>query len=118
MAWSLGRRSKRSGDRLVDLRGRLAARSPVHQLVLAWQKIDAASRQLEAMSYRAVLHRGFSVTRRAGGQILRSTRQTKDGDRIRTELADGKITSIVGNTAPKAAPNRKQPPQAAPGLFE
>jgi exodeoxyribonuclease VII large subunit len=118
MAWALGRRSKRSGDRLADLRGRLAARSPVHQLVLAGQKIDAAARQLEAMSYRAVLHRGFSVTRRAEGQILRSARQAKDGDRIRTELADGKISSIVGNTAPKAAPNKKQPPQAAPGLFE
>ena len=82
-------------NRLEPLAGALAARTPAHLLQLARQRVDSAQRQLEAMSYRSVLARGYSVTRDAAGEILRSAKNVKSGQTIQTELADGKIKSIV-----------------------
>ena len=103
LAWALGGRSKRSGDQLAGMEARLLASHPGHRLRLARQKIDAARRQLEAMSYRSVLQRGFSVTRRGDGNILRSAADVRDGDRVETELADGKFASVVGQASPPAS---------------
>jgi len=117
LAWELGARSKLVSDRLGEVRRRLEACSPVHRLALARQKIAASARQLDAMSYRAVLGRGFSVTRGSGGKIIRSKTETHDGLTITTELADGKIASVVGQTG---VPKRKKPPlpESAGGLFD
>ncbi|MDP6047732.1 MAG: exodeoxyribonuclease VII large subunit [Phycisphaerae bacterium] len=98
LVWALGRRAKVSGDIIGDMSRRLAAGSPVHRIALAAQQIDAAARQLEAMSHRAVLGRGFSLTRDSNGNILRSASETSDGQTITTELSDGKVTSVVGPT--------------------
>ena len=95
LAWALGGWTKRWSEVVLALDGRLEAASPTHELKLARQKVDAAARQLEAMSYRAVLRRGFSVTRGADGEILRSTGAARPGQRIETELADGKFASHV-----------------------
>ena len=119
LAWVLGGRSKRAGDHLAGVEARLAAVHPAHRVALARQKLQAAGRQLEAMSHRSVLSRGFSVTRRADGTILRSAGAVKAGQRIETELADGRIHSIVDR-----APGAPLPPRAArtrpdqPRLFE
>jgi exodeoxyribonuclease VII large subunit len=116
MVWALGRRAKLTGDRLGEMTRRLEACSPVHRFALARQQVDAAARQLEAMSYRAVLGRGFSVTRDSDGQILRSTHQTSDGQTITTELSDGKVASVVGQTGVR---RRKPPPPSDDGkLFD
>ena len=108
LAWALGRRAKLTGDRLGEAARRLEACSPVHRFALARQQVDAAGRQLEAMSHRAVLGRGFSVTRDSDGNIIRSRVQTADGQTITTELADGKVTSVVGLTGVR----RKKKPSA------
>lgn len=133
LAWSLGGQAKRSGDRLGQLEARLLAASPIHRLKLARQQIDAAARQLEAMSYRAVLQRGFSVTRDSQGQILRSIQNVTAGDTIATELADGTFHSTVSQQDPlpadkrtAPAPKTKTPKQkrekpsvhSGPGLFD
>jgi len=116
LAWSLGRRAKLTGDVIGKLAGRLEAKSPAHRVALALQTIDAAARQLEAMSYRAVLQRGFSVTRDSGGKIVRSKDQTSDGQTITTELPDGKITSVVGPTGVRR--KSKPPPNCEGTLFD
>ena len=118
LAWALGGRSKREGDNLGRLEGRLTSASPAHRVRLARQQIDSAARHLEALSYRNVLARGFSVTRGRGGGILRSVGEAAEGQAIRTELTDGTIDSRVvatGRTA-KAAHREKNEPN--PTLFE
>jgi exodeoxyribonuclease VII large subunit len=97
LAWALGGRSKRAGDALAAWQGRLLAVQPGYRLRLACQRVAAAERQLEALSHRSVLHRGFSVTRRPDGAILRSIGDVGEGDWIATELADGRIRSRVGS---------------------
>ncbi|MFQ5512750.1 MAG: exodeoxyribonuclease VII large subunit, partial [Candidatus Krumholzibacteriia bacterium] len=53
---------------------------------------------LAAMSYKSVLGRGFSITRRKKGRdVVRSVGQVYDGDTIITQLRDGEFESQVRN---------------------
>jgi exodeoxyribonuclease VII large subunit len=130
LAWALGGRSKRAGEALSAVEGRLRAAHPKYRLRLARQRVDSLARQLESMSYRSVLGRGFSVTRGPDGQIVRSTGAVSAGDALRTELSDGQIDSRViaarradgvQGPAPKmppAAPARRRPTASGPSLFD
>jgi len=61
-------------------------------------QVQAEARRLEALSYRSVLNRGFSITRRKKTRtVVRSKSELKDGERLLTELADGEIESEVHN---------------------
>jgi exodeoxyribonuclease VII large subunit len=116
LRWALGGRSKRAGDALAGAAGRLAAASPVNRIRLARQQIDAAARQLDAMSYRRVLHRGFSVTRSKAGRILRAASEVLAGETIETELADGRLSSkVAGGGEPAALATAEAPADAGPG---
>jgi exodeoxyribonuclease VII large subunit len=95
LRWALGGRSKRAGDALAGIAGRLMAASPVNRIRLARQQVDGSARQLDAMSYRRVLRRGFSVTRGRAGRILRAASEALAGEMIETELADGRLSSKV-----------------------
>ena len=108
LAWALGGRSKRSGEALSALTARLHAVHPHHRLRLAQQQVAAAARQLEAMSYRNVLQRGFSVTRGANESILRLAADVAGGEQIETELADGKFKSIVEDHHSRSIKGRKR----------
>ena len=66
------------------------------------------------MSYRSVLARGFSVTRKTDGTILRSVNDVDSGQTLRTELADGTVESRTtddGATTPEGKPQRDEAPQ-------
>jgi len=117
LRWALGARSKRAGEAVASASARLVAASPAHRLRLARQEVAAAARQLEAMSYRRILRRGFSVTRGASGAILRSTAEAAGGEIIETELADGRLTSRVTGDSERSRRRRKPTPDG-PGLFE
>ena len=121
LAWALGRRARRAADALADGARRLVAVHPRHRLGLAGQRVEALRRQLDAMSYRAVLARGYSVTRRAAGDILRHAADASAGDLLETELADGRVRSRVGSD--DATPARPKRPARdgdgeAPTLFD
>jgi len=118
LGWALGRRAKASGDIMSGISRRLDACCPIHRVALATQQIDAAARQLEAMSHRAVLGRGFSVTRDSDGNILRSETETSDGQTITTELADGKVTSVVGPTGVRRNKRKKSTSDESATLFD
>ena len=115
LRWALGGRSKRAGEALGGAAGRLAAASPVNRVRLARQQVDGAARQLDAMSHRGVLRRGFSVTRSQAGRILRSASQALAGEMIETELADGKLRSRVESDGEDAARSANECPNAPPG---
>ena len=138
LRWDLGALAKRRGDRLARAAARLAGAHPRHRARLGRQTLSTFQRQLEllsrgalragtvelkryertleALSYRNVLRRGFSVTRDAKGTILRDPAGVHGGQRIRTELAAGEIRSVVeGPPAPKRKPKTPAPEQ--PTLF-
>ena len=95
LRWALGGKSKRAGDRLAMLESRLSGVNPKHRLAIAGQRLLSAERQLEALSYRSILARGFSVTKLADGQIVRSASQVPPGAQIKTFLHDGIVNSTV-----------------------
>ncbi|HSU69377.1 MAG TPA: exodeoxyribonuclease VII large subunit, partial [Tepidisphaeraceae bacterium] len=58
--------------------------------------LDANARQLEAVSPRSVLQRGYSITKRKkDGVTLRQASQVKPGEKIITRFADGELESTV-----------------------
>ena len=98
----LGARSKQAGEILAATEARLTASHPRNRLAMARSQLDATARHLEALGYRSILQRGFSVTRTADARIMRSAGETKPGERIETEVADGRFTSVV-DSSPKPA---------------
>lgn len=59
-----------------------------HQLV-------EISRALDAISPLATLHRGYSITRKENGSVIRDIAQVKTGEKIATKLAKGTIQCTI-----------------------
>jgi exodeoxyribonuclease VII large subunit len=59
------------------------------------QNVRRLDGQLKALSPLATLKRGYSITRTAGGDVVRSTRQARAGTKLATMVADGTIASTV-----------------------
>ena len=58
--------------------------------------LTALERQLESISPRNVLQRGYTLTYRKQDQtLLKSQQQVKPGDRLITHFADGQVESVV-----------------------
>jgi len=53
--------------------------------------------QLRALGPRAVLERGYSITRTMDGQVITKAKSVEAGQKLETLLADGKIISVVKN---------------------
>ena len=53
------------------------------------------AKRLDALSHKATLKRGYSITRTATGKIVKSRKAVKSADRIRTMVTDGEFDSIV-----------------------
>ncbi len=54
--------------------------------------------QLEALNPKQVLSRGYSISTNDKGQVIGSIRDVKPGEKIKTSLKDGYITSTVEST--------------------
>jgi exodeoxyribonuclease VII large subunit len=62
----------------------------------AHQRVEAMTRQLEALSPTGVLSRGYSITSiKKDGRIVRSVREIRAGDVLVTRLSDGTIQSVA-----------------------
>jgi exodeoxyribonuclease VII large subunit len=59
------------------------------------QQLQRLEGQLRALNPLAVLQRGYSVTRDASGRIIRSTTEVKTGQRVDTQVSDGRFESEV-----------------------
>lgn len=125
----------RRDSRLLDARARLRAAitaridetdtdAPTHDLLTAMERaitrsaesLESRARALELVGPASVLRRGYTATLRADGQAVRSTSDVAPGDRLRTIVADGEITSRVEpGTAPAAPPPRRRAPKAPDG---
>ena len=116
-------RAVRDRMRTVDLgerRARLDAclRAAVSQRA---QRLDGLHRALELASPVNVLRRGYSVTMRADGRLVRSPSDVRPGDTIDTRLADGSVRSVVeGERASRGPSPVRRPGREEPegGLFQ
>lgn len=57
--------------------------------------LDAFDRQLQALSPKNVLSRGYSMTTLKNGQLVKSAKDVKRGDVLVTQVADGTIESTA-----------------------
>lgn len=88
----------RREERLTQINQRLV-RVMRRAIASKREELTSISRELHAIGPAQVLARGFSVTARSDGSLVRSTAQTKPGETIVTTLADGKIRSVVDGDA-------------------
>ncbi|HCA57425.1 MAG TPA: exodeoxyribonuclease VII large subunit, partial [Blastocatellia bacterium] len=58
-------------------------------------RLEKAMAQLDALSPLRVLHRGYSITQRPDGQIIRDAAEVQAGDQIRVKLEKGNIEATV-----------------------
>jgi exodeoxyribonuclease VII large subunit len=82
-------------QRLVDLAQRLRLASG-NDLARREQTLQGLERHLQAVSPRAVLARGYSITtHKKSGAVVRSPTDARLGERLLTQFADGTIESTV-----------------------
>lgn len=90
-----GERLQVHRQRLDDLQARLAPAAK-GRLAEVRLHLEGLSGQLEGLSPLRVLERGYSITTRAkDGALVRSPRDAKPGEQLRTRLREGEVTSTV-----------------------
>jgi exodeoxyribonuclease VII large subunit len=67
-----------------------------HSVETHARRLQIASARLRLLSPQHVLERGFSITEDAKtGKVIRSADKVREGQRLRTKLAQGEVTSVV-----------------------
>ena len=87
----------RAAERLDTRRDKLVTWVPkiVADRILEVERIETSVRLLDPKN---VLARGWSITRDAGGNVVRSVSDATPGSELRTSVADGTIVSTVTTT--------------------
>jgi exodeoxyribonuclease VII large subunit len=67
------------------------------------ERVDALERELVVVGPANVLARGYSVTTRPDGSVVKSTTDVREGDAIETRLSDGAFVSTVGQGGSRRA---------------
>ncbi|MEC9374202.1 MAG: exodeoxyribonuclease VII large subunit, partial [Planctomycetota bacterium] len=82
------------------------------------QRLEALNRALAIAGPDSVLRRGYSITLRDDGVVVRAPSDVRDGDLIRTRLAEGDFASRVESDQPAPRPRRRsrsaEPPPETP----
>ena len=81
--------------RLLSLLEQRSATLGVELTKARLQKLEKTMARLNALSPLAVLTRGYSLTQKASGEIIRKAHQTSVGERISVRVAEGKIEAEV-----------------------
>jgi exodeoxyribonuclease VII large subunit len=72
-------------------------------------RTDGAASRLRLLGPEQVMARGYSITVDASGRVLRDAATVRHGQRIRTRLQQGEITSRVERPSKTGDPAREQP---------
>ena len=107
---AIAARLARSEVAPVALRLDAAVRVEFQRRALA---VESAARSLDLVGPHSVLRRGYSVTLKADGSVVRSAADVGAGDSIRTRLADGSFGSIVSGDGADQQPIRPTAPARA-----
>jgi exodeoxyribonuclease VII large subunit len=78
--------------KLLAVRAMRAARADVRR---QRANVEGLARMYRQLSPERTLRRGFSITRGEDGKVLRVADEVPAGSRLRTQLAEGEITSRV-----------------------
>jgi len=99
----LARSARHAGElaqtHLVQASARVAM-AQRHALRDADRRLDAAHARTRALDPARALARGWSITRRSDGSLLRSLSDAEPGDKLITVIVDGTLTSTITSTDP------------------
>lgn len=87
-------------DRRLAAAAAAFGRVGVAALDRAAAHLETASARLEALDPVRVLQRGWSITRRADGRVVRSVADAAPGEAITTTVADGALVSTIRGPGP------------------
>lgn len=73
-------------------------------------RLDVSAARIAALDPAVQLARGWSITRRADGGVIRSTAEVAEGDVLTTSIIDGTITSTATQTASTPRPTNSEAP--------
>ncbi len=85
--------SVQQGHQQIDELGMMMLHRMERKLERDTQKLRRLEGQLRMLNPLAVLGRGYSLTRRPDGSVIRSVNEIKPGDSITTQLVDGTVIS-------------------------
>ncbi len=98
VAYRLGRAGPAVGRRAAGRLERASARLPVagrHEIRHAQRRLDAIATRVRALDPALILGRGWSLTRRDDGRLVRSVQDVSPGDGVVTHLSDGTLASTI-----------------------
>jgi exodeoxyribonuclease VII large subunit len=85
----------RDGERRADEAARRLRHRAPRALTEAERAITSVEARVRANDPERTLARGWSITRTAAGDVVRSPDDLADGDELRTQLAEGEVRSTV-----------------------
>ena len=85
---------ERKGTDLAHLKERLVS-AQLRSIDRKSQRYAALTAKLDAMSPLKVLSRGYAMTQKADGSVIRSVSQVAAGDTVEILLCDGSVTAAV-----------------------
>ena len=86
---------ERAAGRRLDLASARLTVAGRHEVRHAQRHLDAVATRVRALDPALILQRGWSLTRRPDGSVLRSVGDVSPGDRIVTHLLDGTLDSTI-----------------------
>ena len=96
------------GERTHAL-GARATRAEKTRLAQARRHLEGLGRELELISYRSVLERGFALVKGADGAVRRRAAAVKPGEALTLTFADGDAPALAGDGASgPAKPGKKK----------
>lgn len=90
LAMNIGKRSERIAKAVSAVSAGYKAKEDN-----ASYRLSAAMREIEALSPLAILKRGYSITEKEDGTIIRKAGDISPGDKLKTRLNDGEIISVA-----------------------
>lgn len=96
LRWSQGHRNLVCERRLLNAELQLMSASPRHRTKRHRDLLNSLETRLKASCHEQVLKRGFTITRlERNRKLVKKANNVREGDRLVTETADGKIASRV-----------------------
>ena len=96
-----GRHLRGAEAAVADAAVRVRVR-PQRAVIAAERRVDALAAQARALDPARVLARGWSITRRNDGAVVRSVHDVGAGDEIVTLVADGSLHSTITHHEPRS----------------
>ena len=104
------------GERVTGLVKR-AERAQKVRLAQKRRHFEGVARELELISYRKVLERGFALVRGEDGSVRRRADSIQGGESLTLTFADGEARAMAGEGGGKAKTPKKKPGKDQGSLF-